>query len=151
MAKRYSVDQASKNQGGKLEGVAKGQQEKALDKAIFEADRGKLIGPVKTQFGYYVMEVTKVTEAKQQSLEDSKASIKQILASENQRKALDTFGKDYRGRWKEETKCREGFVTADCENGPEEGPDDAGPGPAADGAADHDAADVDAAVARAVR
>jgi hypothetical protein len=59
-----------------------------------------------------------VTEAKQQSLEDSKASIKQILSSENQRKALDTFGKDYRNRWKEETKCREGFVTADCENGP---------------------------------
>jgi foldase protein PrsA len=118
VAKRFSVDQASKNQGGKLTGVAKGQQEKALDTAIFNADKGKLIGPVKTQFGYYVMEVTKVTEAEQQSLDDSKASIEQILASENQRKALDTFGKDYRNRWKEETKCRKGFVTADCENGP---------------------------------
>ncbi len=118
VAKQYSVDQASKNQGGKLEGVAKGQQEKALDTAIFEADKGKLIGPIKTQFGYYVMEVTKVTEAKQQSLEDSKESIRQIVSSENQRKALDTFGKDYRQRWKEATKCKDGFVTADCENGP---------------------------------
>jgi foldase protein PrsA len=118
VAKRFSVDQASKNQGGKLEGVAKGQQEKALDTAIFEADRGKLVGPVKTQFGYYVMEVTKVTEAKQQSLADSKQSIEQILASENQRKALDRFGKDYRSRWKGETKCKDGFVTPDCENGP---------------------------------
>jgi len=122
VAKRFSVDQASKNQGGKLEGVAKGQQEKALDTAIFQADRGKLVGPVKTQFGYYVMEVTKVTEAKQQSMADSKQSIEQILASENQRKALDTFGKDYRGRWKGETKCKDGFVTADCENGPKKAP-----------------------------
>jgi foldase protein PrsA len=118
VAKRFSVDQASKGQGGKLAGVAKGQQEKALDDAIFKADRGKLVGPVKTQFGYYVLEVGKVTPAKQQTLEQSKASIKQILASENQRKALDTFGKDYRKRWKDETSCREGFQTQDCKNAP---------------------------------
>ncbi len=118
VAKQYSIDQASKSQGGVLTGVAKGQQEKALDAAIFEADKGKLVGPVKTQFGYYILEVSKVTPAKQQSLEDSKASIKQILTSEGQRKALDTFGKDYRKRWKDSTSCREGYTTADCKNGP---------------------------------
>jgi foldase protein PrsA len=118
VTKKYSIDQASKAQGGKLSGVAKGQQEKALDDAIFKADKGKLVGPVKTQFGYYILEVDKVTEAKQQSLEDSKASIKQILTSDNQRKALDKFGKDYRKRWKAETSCRKGFTTADCKNGP---------------------------------
>jgi foldase protein PrsA len=118
VAKRFSVDQASKSQGGKLAGVAKGQQEKALDDAIFKVRRGKIAGPVKTQFGYYVLQVTKVTAAKQQSLEQSKASIKQILASDNQRKALDTFGKDYRKKWKEETKCRKDFVTQDCQNAP---------------------------------
>jgi foldase protein PrsA len=118
VTKKYSIDQASKAQGGKLAGVAKGQQEKALDDAIFKADKGKLVGPVKTQFGYYILEVSKITEAKQQSLEQSKASIKQILTSDNQRKALDTFGKDYRNRWKAETSCRKGYTTADCKNGP---------------------------------
>ena len=118
VTKKYSIDQASKAQGGKLAGVAKGQQEKALDDAIFKADKGKLVGPVKTQFGYYILEVSKVAEAKQQSLEQSKASIKQILTSDNQRKALDTFGKDYRNRWKAETACRKGYTTADCKNGP---------------------------------
>jgi foldase protein PrsA len=115
---KYSIDQASKAQGGKLSGVAKGQQEKALDDAIFKADKGKLVGPVKTQFGYYILEVGNVTDAKQQSLEQSKASIKQILTSDNQRKALDKFGKDYRKRWRDETSCRKGFTTADCKNGP---------------------------------
>ena len=118
VTKKYSIDQASKAQGGKLAGVAKGQQEKALDDAIFKADKGKLVGPVKTQFGYYILEVSKIAEAKQQSLEQSKASIKQILTSDNQRKALDTFGKDYRNRWKAETACRKGYTTADCKNGP---------------------------------
>jgi foldase protein PrsA len=118
VAKKYSIDQASKAQGGLLKGVAKGQQEKALDDAIFKADKGKLVGPIKTQFGYYVLEVSKVTEGKQQSLEQSKDSIKQILTSDNQRKALDKFGKDYRKRWKAETACRKGYTTADCKNGP---------------------------------
>ncbi len=116
--KRFSIDQASKSQGGKLPGVAKGQQEKALDEAIFTAQKGELTGPVKTQFGYYVLEVTKVTAAKQEPLESSKASIKKLIADENQRKALDKFGKDYRERWKQETKCREGFVVDDCQNAP---------------------------------
>ena len=58
VAKKYSIDQASKAQGGKLPAVAKGQQEKALDNAIFNAKKGKLTGPVKTQFGYYVFDVT---------------------------------------------------------------------------------------------
>jgi foldase protein PrsA len=118
VAKEYSVDQASKAKGGVLTGVAKGQQEKALDDAIFKADKGKLVGPIKTQFGYYVLDVSKVTPAKQQSLEQSKASIQQILTSDGQRKALDKFGKDYRKRWKAETACRKGFTTADCKNGP---------------------------------
>ena len=118
VAKRFSIDQASKAQGGLLSGVAKGQQEKALDDAIFKAQKGKLVGPVKTQFGYYVLEVSKVTPAKQQSLEQSKASIQQILTSDNQRKALDKFGKDYRKRWRAQTSCRKGFTTADCKNGP---------------------------------
>jgi parvulin-like peptidyl-prolyl isomerase len=122
VTKKFSVDQASKAQGGKLTGVAKGQQEKALDDAIFKAQKGKLVGPVKTQFGYYVLEVSKVTAAKQQSLAQSKASIQQILTSDNQRKALDKFGKDYRKRWKAETACRKGFTTADCKNGPKTQP-----------------------------
>ena len=42
-------------------GVAKGQQEPAFDKAIFAAKKGKLTGPVKTQFGWYVFDVTKIT------------------------------------------------------------------------------------------
>jgi foldase protein PrsA len=120
VAKRFSTDPTSKNSAGKLPDVAKGQQEKAFDTAIFKARKGVLTGPVKTQFGYYIFVVTDVTPGKQQSLRESSASIKQILAQENQRKALETYGKDYRKRWKSETKCREEFMIADCDNAPKE-------------------------------
>jgi foldase protein PrsA len=118
VAKKYSIDQASKNQGGSLLAVAKGQQEPALDKAVFEAERGQLQGPVKTQFGFYVFQVQKITEATQQTMEQAKATIRGILQSENQQKALDTFIKDFREKWKGKTNCRSGYVTQDCKNAP---------------------------------
>jgi foldase protein PrsA len=119
VAKKYSVDQATKNKGGELQGgVAKGQQEKALDTAIFAASKGKVTGPVKTQFGWYVFEVEKVTAGKQQSLDESKANIKQQLASQQQQNALKKFGDDYRKRYKATTDCRKGYEVDDCKNAP---------------------------------
>jgi foldase protein PrsA len=118
VAKKYSIDEASKANGGKLPGVNKGQQEKQLDDAIFKAKKGKLVGPVKTQFGYYVFKVDKVTPAKQQTLAESKQSIKSLLASQNQQKALNDFVTDWRKRWKDKTNCADDFTTQDCKNAP---------------------------------
>jgi foldase protein PrsA len=118
VAKKYSTDQTSKGNGGKLPGVAKGQQEKAFDTAIFSAKLKQLTGPVKTQFGYYVFEVTKITPAKQQSLAQSTASIKQILSSDGSQKALQAFGKDYSKRYKAKTECKKAYAVPDCKNGP---------------------------------
>jgi foldase protein PrsA len=120
VAKKYSIDEASKSQGGKLPDVAKGQQEKAFDTAIFKAEKGKVVGPVKTQFGYYVFQVTKVTAASQQSLEQSKETIKNLLRSQRQQKSLDAFIKDFRKRYKEETVCAEAYEIAECQNAPKE-------------------------------
>jgi foldase protein PrsA len=116
VAKKFSIDEASKTQGGKLPGVAKGQQEKAFDDAIFAAEKGELTGPVKTQFGWYVFEVTKITEATQQSLEEAKETIKNLLQSEGEQKALDEFVKDFREKYKDETKCADDYVVEDCDN-----------------------------------
>ena len=120
VAKRLSIDQASKNQGGVLLAVAKGQQEPSLDKAVFAAKKGQLSGPVKTQFGFYVFQVTKVTPKSQQTQQQAAQTIKGILASENQQKALDKFIKDFQKEWKEKTNCKKGFVTQDCKNAPEQ-------------------------------
>jgi foldase protein PrsA len=114
VAKKYSIDEASKSQGGKLPAQAKGTLEKSLDDAVFKAPKGKVTGPVKTQFGYYVFEVDKVQKASQQSLEQAKTTIKQTLQSQNQQKALDAFVKDFQKKWKERTECREGYETQVC-------------------------------------
>jgi foldase protein PrsA len=122
VAKEYSIDEASKSQGGKLPAQAKGTLEKALDEAVFSAKRGEIEGPVKTQFGYYVFEVEKVTKASQQTLEQAKETIRQTLQSQNQQKALDKFVTDFQKKWKERTECREGYVTQQCKNAPKPTP-----------------------------
>ncbi|MGH2946172.1 MAG: peptidyl-prolyl cis-trans isomerase [Solirubrobacteraceae bacterium] len=122
VAKRFSIDEASKSQAGKLPAQAEGTLEKALDEAVFAADRGEVTGPVKTQFGHYVFEVEKVQKASQQTLEQAKETIRQTLQSQNQQKALDKFVEDFRKKWKERTECREGFVTQDCKGAPEPTP-----------------------------
>lgn len=116
VAKKYSIDEASKDQGGKLAGVTKGQQEKALDDAVFAAKKDVTGGPIKTQFGYYVYRVTKITKKDQQSLKEATPTIKSLLASQNQQKALDQFVKDYRKKWKERTNCKDDYVIQDCKN-----------------------------------
>jgi parvulin-like peptidyl-prolyl isomerase len=120
VAKKYSIDEASKAQGGKLPGVAKGQQEKAFDDAIFGAQKGKIVGPVKTQFGYYVFDVQKITPASQQSLAQTKETIRNLLKSQTQQKALNDFVKKFRSDYKDKTKCAKTYVIPDCANAPKQ-------------------------------
>jgi foldase protein PrsA len=126
----YSIDEASKAQAGLLPAVAQGQQDKALDDAVFQAKKGELDGPVKTQFGWYVFEVTKITPASQQSLDQSKDTIRNLLRSERQQKALDEFVKEFREDYREQTECADDYRIEECSNAPKE---DAGDGPASGG------------------
>lgn len=130
VAAESSIDQASKEQGGVLLAVAKGQQEKALDEAIFKAERGQLTGPVKTQFGYYVFQVQKITPADQQTLKESQETIKSLLISEKQQKASDDFVKGFEDQWTEETECRDGYVVSQCSNSPDKDKTDTTAAPA---------------------
>ncbi|MEA2440402.1 MAG: foldase protein PrsA [Thermoleophilaceae bacterium] len=118
VAKKYSSDTASKSQGGKLPGVTKGQQEKTFDAAIFSAPKGKVLGPIKTQFGFYVFRVTKITPAKQQPLEAVKTTIKNLLQSQQQQKALNDFVKDFQKRYTDKTNCAKGYIVPQCSNAP---------------------------------
>ena len=130
VVKKYSIDEASKSQGGLLPAVSEGQQEKAFDTAIFDAKKGQIEGPVKTQFGWYVFKVEKVTEASQQTLDESKDTIKNLLRSQRQQKALDEFIKEFRNDYKDQTDCADDYRVAECKNAPK---DETDTGPASGG------------------
>src|SRR3954468_13828542 len=122
VAKKYSIDDTSKANGGKLPAQAKGTLDKQLDDAVFSAKKNQLTGPIKTQYGYYDFVVEGLTPASQQTLAQAKNTIKQTLASQNQQKALNSFVKDFTNRWKAKTECSENYKTTDCKNGPKATP-----------------------------
>ena len=117
VAKKYSTDEGSKSQGGKLT-VTKGNQEPAFDDAVFAGKKGELLGPIKTQFGYYVVEIDKITKGNQQSLQEATPTIKQVLTQQDQQKAVADFSEEYRKKWTAKTDCRKGYTIQGCKNGP---------------------------------
>jgi foldase protein PrsA len=114
VAKSTSIDPTSKANGGLIVGVVKGQEEAALDSAIFSAKTNVLSGPVKTPFGYYIYEVKSVSKGSQQTLAQAQASIKQQLTSTQQSTALSTFVANFKKKWTAKTECRSGYSVMDC-------------------------------------
>jgi foldase protein PrsA len=114
VAKKVSIDPISKENGGLLTGVVKGQEEKALDEAAFKASVGVLEGPVKTPFGVYIFRVKSTTPGSTQSLAQSEATIKSQLTATQQQSALTNFVKKFKSKWTAKTDCRSGFVVMDC-------------------------------------
>jgi foldase protein PrsA len=114
VAKRVSIDPTSKANGGKLPGVVKGQEEKALDTAVFAAKKDVLSGPIKTPFGYYVFEVHAIVPPSQQTLKEAESSIRSQLTATQQQTALSRFVKEFKKKWTAKTECRSGYTVPDC-------------------------------------
>jgi foldase protein PrsA len=114
VAKKYSIDPTTRNTGGLLTGVTKNGQDAALTAAAFTAPLNKLIGPVKGQFGYYVIDVQKINPATQRSLAQSTALIKQTLTSQLQTSAANSVTNEAKKAWLSQTKCRAQYAMVYC-------------------------------------
>lgn len=117
-ARQYSTDAASKAAGGELKGVSQGQQDRAFDQAAFGARKGEIVGPVRGQFGWYVVRVTNIVAARQTSLADAREQIRTVLVQQGQQEKLSTFIRDFQRQWRDATNCREGYVVPLCKNAP---------------------------------
>lgn len=61
IAKQHSQCPSGK-QGGGLGEFTPGQMVKEFDEVVFSGEVGKVLGPVKTQFGYHLIEITDRTD-----------------------------------------------------------------------------------------
>ncbi len=114
VAKKYSIDTATKSKGGLITGVTKGQQEQALDNTAFTASLNKIVGPIHGQFGYYVVQVIKIKKSTQQSLAKATPLIKQILTGQRQSSSQTAVDAQAKKDWLPKTKCRSDYSMADC-------------------------------------
>ena len=61
VAREHSLCPSGKK-GGSLGEFGPGQMVKEFDQVVFSGEVGKVLGPVQTQFGYHLLEVTSRTE-----------------------------------------------------------------------------------------
>lgn len=57
LAKQFSLCPSGKKAGGDLGEVRPGQMVRAFDKIVFKGEVIKVHGPVKTQFGFHIIQV----------------------------------------------------------------------------------------------
>ena len=76
----------SGQRGGNLGEFGKGQMVKEFEDAAFSAEIGKIVGPVKSQFGYHLIKVESRTEEQPVAFEEVKENIKNSLAAQAQNK-----------------------------------------------------------------
>ncbi|HEX6710062.1 MAG TPA: peptidylprolyl isomerase [Rubrobacter sp.] len=84
LAKQYSQDPGSAEKGGDLGCLGKGETVPDFEKAAFGAKQGEIIGPVQTQFGYHLLEVTDIKPKQTRSLDDVESQIRSQLATQKQ-------------------------------------------------------------------
>ena len=94
VAKQYSIDPGTKNTGGDLGTFDKKRMVAPFANAAFALPLNTVSDPVKTQYGWHVIEVTQKIPGKTQTLAEAKATIEQTLAYQLQTKAWDTWLKD---------------------------------------------------------
>ena len=109
LAKKYSKDPGSAAQGGKLT-ISKGQTVPEFDKLAFELKTGELGQPVKTQYGWHIIEaLSAVKAAKTQPYDQVKDQIKAQLLETKKSDAMTKWVNDVKKELGDKTSYQVGF------------------------------------------
>lgn len=110
LARRHSTDPGSKDQGGKLT-VSKGQTVPEFDRTAFLLPRGSLSRPVKTQYGWHLIEaVSAVRPAKTTPLSEVRESIRQQLLQTKRNERMTSWVEETKKEYADETRYQVGFA-----------------------------------------
>jgi peptidyl-prolyl cis-trans isomerase C len=84
LARENSQDPGSAENGGDLGCNPKGGFVPEFDDAAFKAKEGEIVGPIKTEFGFHVLEVTEIRPSEEVPLEEAAPEIEQQLSQQRQ-------------------------------------------------------------------
>lgn len=79
VAKEFSQDPGSASRGGDLGYFARGLMDKAFEDAAFALAKGEIGAPVRSEFGFHIIQVTDIRAATTRSLDDAGDEIKAEL------------------------------------------------------------------------
>jgi foldase protein PrsA len=110
LAKKFSQDTGSKANGGKLT-ISKGQTVAPFDKAAFALKLNEISEPVKTEFGFHIIEPLSETKpAKVTPLKEVKASIRQQLQQTEKNEAMTKWVDELKDDYEDKVSYATGFT-----------------------------------------
>jgi parvulin-like peptidyl-prolyl isomerase len=110
LAKQFSKDPGSKDQGGKLT-VSRGQTVEPFDRTAFLLPKNSLSRPVKTQYGYHLIQpLSSIKPAKTTPLKDVKSSIEQQLLQTKKNEAMTKWVESTKKEFADETAYQVGYA-----------------------------------------
>jgi len=94
LAKKYSADPGSKDKGGELDWILKGQTVPEFEKAAFGQSKGQISDPVLSSFGYHIIQTEDKEDAHLKPLSEVKAGIESTLKEDQVRAAMNKVATD---------------------------------------------------------
>lgn len=116
VAGKYSSDPTSKAKGGLQEGITEQFLQGPLKAAIFDSPSGEIVGPVKYEKNWILVEVVKLTPEKVQTLPEVKSQIESTLGQQGQQEALSDFIAGFGSKWQARTTCADDVLMEKCGN-----------------------------------
>jgi foldase protein PrsA len=112
LAKKYTQDQASKADGGKFTAF-KGRTVAPFDEFVFSAKTGDLSDPIKTEFGWHIIEVlSAIKPATTTPLDQVKDSIKTTVLQTKQNAAMKAWIAALPAKYGDEVAYAPGYAPA---------------------------------------
>jgi parvulin-like peptidyl-prolyl isomerase len=112
LAKKYTQDEASKADGGKFTAF-KGRTVEPFDKFVFSAKTGDLSEPIKTEFGWHIIEVlSAVKPASTTPLDQVKDQIKAPLLQTKQYAAIKAWMASLQTKYADDISYAPGYAPA---------------------------------------
>lgn len=115
-AKKYSSDPTTKTKGGLQPGITEEFVKGDLKTAIFGSATGELVGPVKYENNYLLIEVVKLNPEKVKTLGEVRSQISTTLSQQKQQEFFSEFVTGYQTKWESRTFCASGFTIQRCAN-----------------------------------
>lgn len=91
LAKEYSTDEGSKENGGELGFFPRGTMVTEFEDVAFSLPINEISEPVKSDYGYHIIKVEEKKEAKEANFDESKAAIKETLIDEKMESEYTTW------------------------------------------------------------
>jgi foldase protein PrsA len=91
LAKKYSTDKSSSDKGGELGFFGKGQMVPQFQDAAFGASVGQIVGPVKSPFGYHIIQVEEKKPATTATYASVKDQIRTQLTQQQENQQIPLF------------------------------------------------------------